>query len=146
MGIVNRTILSRVVLATTLFASLGAVACGGPLQYQLQGTPLATGADAKVVADVDKKKNQTQLKVEVSNLAPPGRVAEDATTFILWQRRGSDDHWARIGTLDYDEAGRKGAFEGSVPEADFDLQIGAERDSKGAAPAGKIVFEKHIGK
>lgn len=66
----------------------------------------------EVVAAVDEKKNQTQLKV---------------------------------GALDYDEKSRKGIFEGSVPEAEFELQVGAERDSKGAAPAGKVVFEKHIG-
>ncbi len=107
---------------------------------------MAIGADAKIVADVDKQKNQTQLKVEVTNLAPPARVSEDATTFILWQRRSQDIPWARVGTLDYDEKSRKGSFEGSVPESSFVLQIGAEANARAAAPAGKAVFNHHIGK
>lgn len=127
-------------------ASSAIVACGGPLTYQVQGTQMATGADAKVVAEVDEAKHQTRLVVETVNLAPPERVADSGKVFVLWQRKGGDVAWARIGTLDYDADKRKGKFEGTVPESAFDLVISAEHEASVASPSGKTVFEKRVAK
>ena len=123
-----------------------AVACGGPLTYQVQGTPMANGADAKVVAEVDETKHQTKIAVEAENLAPPERISEAGKVFVLWQRKGADAAWSRIGTLEYDGDKRKGKFEGTVPEAAFDFALSVEPEANVASPSGKTVFEKRVAK
>ncbi len=132
--------------ALVALASSAAVACGGPLTYQVQGTQMANGADAKVVAEVDEAKHQTKLMVEAENLAPPGRIADSGKVFVLWQRKGSDAAWSRIGTLDFDADKRKGKFEGTVPEVSFDFTLSVEPEPNVASPSGKTVFEKHVAK
>jgi hypothetical protein len=132
-------------LCLTLGA-LAATACGGPLTYAVQGSNVATGADAKVVADVDEAKNQTKLAVQAENLAPPDRVSEGGKVFVLWQRKSSSGTWSRIGTLDYDADKRKGKFEGTVPEKAFDFALSVESEADVASPSGKTVFEKRVAK
>lgn len=138
----------RSLVASFSFVALAAssVACGGPLSYQVQGSPMATGADAKVVAEVDEAKHQTKLAVEAENLAPPERIADAGKVFVLWQRKSSDAAWSRIGTLDYDGDKRKGKFEGTVPEAAFDFALSVEPQADVASPSGKTVFEKRVAK
>jgi hypothetical protein len=133
-------------LAAIVLAAAASVACGGPLTYQVQGSQVATGADAKVVADVDEAKHQTKLTVEAENLAPPDRISESAKVFVLWQRKNADAPWSRIGTLEYDADKRKGKFEGTVPESSFDFEVSAEAEPNVASPSGKVVFDKRVAK
>jgi hypothetical protein len=121
------------------------VACGGPLKYQVASTGKATGADAKIVAEVKKDLHQTALKVEVTNLAPPARISADAHQFVVWGRKGSSAIWTRIGNIAYDESNRGGKFEGTFPELEFDLEITVEKDDAVAAPGADVVFAQHVG-
>lgn len=132
--------------SSILAASLALAACGGPLTYTTPGSALATGADAKIVADVDASKTQTKLEIEVTNLPPPSRVSDGAVAYVLWQRASSSVPWARVGTLDYDEGARRGRFEGTVPEVAFDLQVAAESETATASPSGKTVLAQRVQK
>lgn len=138
----------RSLVASFVFFAVAssAVACGGPLTYQVQASPMANGADAKVVAEVDEAKHQTKIALEAENLAPPERISDAGKVFVLWQRKGSDAAWSRIGTLDYDGDKRKGKFEGTVPEAAFDFALSVEPGADVASPSGKTVFEKRVAK
>ncbi|HKU38842.1 MAG TPA: hypothetical protein VJR89_11865, partial [Polyangiales bacterium] len=61
-------------------------ACGGPLQYEMRGTQLSPGADAKLEAKVDEKRNMTQLDLQAINLTPPDRVVDGGTSYVVWTR------------------------------------------------------------
>ena len=119
-------------------------ACGGPLKYQVPSTARAPGADAKVVADVAADQGQTRLEVEVTNLAPPGRVSEKAITYIAWYRKNSSATWSRVGGLKYDEGDREGKIAGSVPEVAFDLSVTAEESDSPASPSADVILAQRV--
>lgn len=121
------------------------VACGGPLKYQVASTGKATGADAKIVAEVKKDLHQTAVNIEVTNLAPPARISPDSHQFVVWGRKGTSAIWTRLGNIAYVESDRGGKFEGTFPELEFDLEITVEKDDSVAAPGADIVFTQHIG-
>ena len=129
--------------AFALFALL-AVACGGPLKYTVGSTPIAPGADARIVADVNEGQQQTVLDVELSNLPPPNRVGADKKVYVGWYRKDSKAPWSRIGGLEYDDSDREGKLHGSVPEAEFDFELTAEEDSAPASPSPEVVVSKRI--
>lgn len=134
--------ISSLVLCLSLAA--GAVACGGPLKYQVPSSARAPGADAKVVAKVKQDQSLTQLEIEATNLPPPGRVSDGATAYVVWHRSAASKPWARSGGLAYDESSRKGKWTGTVPETSFDLAISAEADAAAAAPSGETVFKQRV--
>lgn len=125
--------------------SLALVACGGPLKYQVPSSAKAPGADAFIVADVNESQHQTQLEVEIKNLAPAERVASGATNYVAWYRSSSKANWSRIGGVQLDADSREGKVVGSVPETAFDLSISAESTDAPASPGTDIVFAQRIG-
>ncbi len=121
-------------------------ACGGPLKYSVPSTPLAPGADAKIVADISADQGQTSLAVDIVNLPPAGRVAEKAKNYTAWYRKNSDATWSRIGGLKYDDSGREGTLNGSVPELAFDFTVTAEENESPASPSPSVILAQHVGK
>lgn len=119
-------------------------ACGGPMRYELGSTAKAPGADAVLVADIKAEQNATRLTIEIKNLAPPDRVAAGAAHYVVWQRKGAQVAWARVGGLEYDPDAREGSFEGSVPEAAFDLQVTAEKELSTASPSPDAVLSQRV--
>jgi hypothetical protein len=125
--------------------SLALVACGGPLKYQVPSSAKAPGADANIVADVNETQRQTQLEVEIENLAPAERVASGATSYVAWYRPSSKANWSRIGGVQLDADSRAGKLVGSVPETAFDFSVSAESTDAPASPSTDIVFAQRIG-
>ncbi|MGC4091897.1 MAG: hypothetical protein QM756_29250 [Polyangiaceae bacterium] len=121
-------------------------ACGGPLKYSVASTPNAPGADAELVADVRAPQNQTELSLEVTNLAPPDRVAAGTAHYVAWFRKSDESPWSRIGGLNYDAEDRRGKFVGSVPEQRFDFQVTAEKSAGPASPSSDVVLAQHVAK
>lgn len=121
-------------------------ACGGPLKYSIPSSPKAPGADAELVADVRDDQNQTQLEMEVTNLAPPDRIANDATSYVAWFRKSPETVWSRIGSVAYDADKRKGEFTGTVPELAFDFEVTAETVDSAASPSGNVIFNQRVAK
>src|SRR4051812_19282768 len=79
------SILRSSVLA--LLASAALTACGGPLHYAPKGTPKAPEADAQVTAEVDEKASMTHLSILAEHLAPPARLQDGASTYVVWTRK-----------------------------------------------------------
>jgi hypothetical protein len=119
-------------------------ACGGALKYDMRGTQLSPGSDAKLEAKVDSSRNLTQLDLRASNLTPPDRVLENGTTYVVWTRRGSETPWMRLGALELTDEGRAGNAVLTVSEVAFDLLVSAELNAEGASPSGKILFEQRV--
>ncbi|MGC4087959.1 MAG: hypothetical protein QM756_08690 [Polyangiaceae bacterium] len=133
-------------LRTILPVALLLAACGGPLKYQLASTPKAPGGDAVLICDVQDGQSQTQIEMTIEHLAPPGRVAEGATTFVAWFRKNSDTVWARIGGVQFDESARSGSLKGSVAEVAFDFEVTAEKAEAPASPSSDVVFSQRVEK
>lgn len=128
-----------------LFAAAFALAaCGGPLKYEIHGTPKAPESDTKVVADVQEKQSLTKLEITIEHLAPPDRLSSGGTTFVVWAKKG-DAAWQRVGALDYDKDARKGTIkEASVPLTSFELSVTIESKPDPAAPSSDVVLAQKV--
>jgi len=133
------------ILLTTVL-NLTLIGCGGPLKYEVTSSAQAPGADARMVARVEKAQHSTTVDIDVTNLAPPERVASGAVAFVIWQRKDSTVTWSRVGALSYDEKTRSGSFSGTVPEVAFNLSICAENRLNVVTPSTDIVFSQRIEK
>ncbi len=128
------------------FAVSVVVACTGcgPLKYELVGSPSATGADAKLTADIKEDQQLTAIEFTAQNLAPPDRIKEGLTVFIVWQRKSDQSAWSRVGALNYDAEARSGTMAATVPQVAFDLEVTAESDSEAQSPGAVVVFSRRV--
>nr|AAF26908.1 unknown [Sorangium cellulosum] len=124
-----------------LLASMALAGCGGPSEKTVQGTRLAPGADARVTADVDPDAATTRLAVDVVHLSPPERLEAGSERFVVWQRPSPESPWRRVGVLDYNADSRRGKLaETTVPYANFELLITAEKQSSPQSPSSAAVI------
>ncbi len=137
------SILRSSVLA--VLASAVLTACGGPLQYAPKGTPKAPEADAHITADVDSSASMTHLTISAEHLAPPGRLQDGGTTYVVWTRKNDGGAWQRIGALEYNDSDRKGSLKAaSVPLVAFDLVVSIEKQAAPESPSGDIVIQQRV--
>ncbi len=117
--------------------------CGGPLKYEIHGTPKAPEIDVHIVADVNKDSAFTSFKINVEHLAPPGRLG-DGKKFVVWAK-GAKSQWYRVGALKYDDDSRKASIDGvSTPVTAFDMEITVEHEVTPEAPSSDVVFSQHV--
>jgi hypothetical protein len=85
----------------------------------------------------------TKLAITVEHLAPPDRLADLGTTFVVWAKKDDGKEWQRVGALKYDTGKRLGELEdASVPHI-FDLAITVETQPAPTNPSPTIVvFQK----
>ncbi len=130
--------------AAMLFALAFTVGgCGGALTYTIAGTPKSAELDGKIVANPNKDRGMTTIKIDLEHLAPPERLG-GGKNFVVWSR---DDKGKlnRIGALKYDSGSRKGNFEeGTVPLTSFDLLISVEADPAVDAPTSDPFLVQHV--
>jgi hypothetical protein len=119
-------------------------ACAGALKYELRGTDLSPGSDAKLEAKVNNARNLTELNLKATNLTPPNRVVKEGTTYVVWTRRDKQSQWVRLGALELTDDGRTGSATLTVSEVAFDLQVSAEENAEVASPSGKAIFEQRV--
>ncbi|MCA9637627.1 MAG: hypothetical protein KC420_16490 [Myxococcales bacterium] len=128
-------------LLLTLLVSLAA-APGCATKVQAPTEAPALGSDATIVA----KKNKTgtyDVSIAVQNLAPPARLDEGSTAFVVWLIAGEQPA-VRVGALDYDEGDRAGALEVTSPDAAFNVLITLESDPSPASPSGKGILNAAV--
>ncbi len=128
-----------------LLASALLAACGGPLRYAPKGTPKAPEMDAHVTADINETASLTHLAITAEHLAPPGRLQDGGTTYVVWTRKNDGGVWQRVGALEYDEGDRKGSLkDASVPLTAFDLVVSIEKQAAPASPSSDIVLQQRV--
>ncbi|WP_437621780.1 hypothetical protein [Sorangium sp. So ce1151] len=136
-----RRVGRRIGLALGFLVGMALSGCGGPSEKTVQGTQLAPGADAHITADIDSDGATTRLAVNVVHLSPPERVQSGSKHFVVWQRPNSEASWRRVGVLDYDPDSRNGTLtEMTVPHANFELLITAEKQSSPRSPSSAAVL------
>ncbi|MEY4577941.1 MAG: hypothetical protein RL701_2644 [Pseudomonadota bacterium] len=119
-------------------------ACGGALSYDLRGSDVSPGADAKLTAEVDVQRNLTAIDLKVAHLTPAERVLEGGTAYVVWARRDSTVQWMRLGALQLSDEGRVGVAQLTVSEVAFDLEVSAELNAAAVTPSGKTVFAQRV--
>jgi hypothetical protein len=135
-------------LRTSVLAVLASallMACGGPLRYAPKGTPKAPETDAHVTAEVDETASMTHLTILAEHLAPPARLQDGGSIYVVWTRKNDSGAWQRIGALQYDEGDRKGELKSaSVPLTAFDLVVSIEKQASPESPSGDIVIQQRV--
>jgi hypothetical protein len=132
-------------LVAIVVIALTTLAACGPTKYLVQSTPLATGADADILAEAEKDQNFVRLNIKAHNLPPPDRIKEGLTHFVVWQRENNDKTWVRVAALQYDDGAREGTLaEATVALLKFDLLITAEGAPDVDVPSENVIFTQHI--
>jgi hypothetical protein len=119
------------------------IGCSGSLTYTIAGTPKSADLDGKIIANPNKDRGMTTLKIDLEHLAPPERLGK-GTVFVVWAK---DDKGkvSRVGTLKYDAGARKGNFEdATVPLMSFDLVVSVEADALVEAPTSDPFLVQHV--
>lgn len=131
--------------ALVFMACWSLTACGGPLRYTPKGTAKAPEADARIEADVNEGDALTRLEIKVEHLAPPGRLRDGGSVFVVWARKDEDSPWLRVGSLKYDEERRTGELTGaSVPLTSFALAVSVEKESAPETPSLDVVIAQSV--
>ncbi|MBF0299253.1 MAG: hypothetical protein HQK51_11070 [Oligoflexia bacterium] len=104
------------------------VGCAGTKTKSLERSEKIPAATGKVEYKTTEN-NNTKVKIEVFNLAPPSRVKTGATTYVVWAQPITPNTTAQnIGALKVDDD-LHGELETLVPYKEFDLFITASPSS-----------------
>lgn len=132
----------RILVVLVVAVALLALACGGPAEYQLEGSSTAAGTDGKLeVEEIEGGNNMVTLYLEF--LAPPGRLAEGMSSYLLWIQPVNGDA-QRAAVLEYDSEERVGTAVATTTETCFDAVVTAEAGRDAATPSTvEIVRQRH---
>ena len=131
--------LALAVLVTAALAIL--VGCG-PTEYAAVGEPRAAGADATIEIDEVEGGNM-MVTVEAMHLPPPGRIAEGATTYVVWFV-SSGGGATKAGSLAYEADDRTGSLVATYTEETFRVIITAEPSRAAARPSEHVVLDREV--
>jgi hypothetical protein len=131
----------RRALEVFVVASLTAAAgCGK--QEQMMAASGETPAAEGTVAFEEGENDNTVVEVRVKHLAPPRRLAPDATTYVVWvQAEGVSIQAVGALKLDDDLVGRLNFV---TPQRVFRVVVTPEASATVPAPAHRAVFTADI--
>lgn len=125
-------------------AVLGLASCySQPKPFvRMAGSSDVPAAEGKVTATAGDNMN-TNLEVNVDHLAPPERVRQGATTYVVWARaRGANDY-QNVGALLVDN-NLHGHLKTVTALQDFDVMITVEQSPTVQEPSSKRVLSAQI--
>ena len=129
----------QVVGVVGAFAMLAA--CGGT-QYVVQGQEHAAGADAQINVDQQDSGNYL-VSLQVHNLLPPARLAEDLATYVVWFQPPEQTP-QRMGQLAYDAEERSGSMTATTANATFQVIVSGEAAPDVPSPSEHVVFRSTV--
>jgi hypothetical protein len=143
MALEKRTpLLARHGKLLAFVTSLGLAACGADGRYVVIGTNHASTASGTI--EVDKLGgDSTQVALHLEFLHAPARVAEGATTYLVWFASPSGST-LRAGALKYNSEQRTGDLTATSPFRHFTVKITAERDARAAKPSDNAIAVQEI--
>lgn len=113
----------------------------GPTEYAAIGEPRAAGADATIELD-EVRGGNVMVTVEARHLAPPGRIADGATTYVVWFVASGGV--TKAGSLDYEPDDRTGVLVATSTEESFRVMITAEPSHAAARPSEHVVLDREV--
>ena len=127
-------------------ASLGLLAfsqagCASASKQTMESSVANTSGEGTVEAKAGPNDN-TQIEVRVKHLAPPARVAPDASVYVVWiQPRNAEIQ--NVGALQID-ADLVGKLNTTTPHRTFTLTVTPEPSARMAAPTHGAVFTAEV--
>jgi hypothetical protein len=111
--------------------------------FALRGNSVDPSANGFVKIDVGTNGN-TEVKVRVSNLAPPARLDPNAVTYVVWGRPADGDGGPQnLGALHVGE-GERGELDTVTSLHHFILFITVEQSPNPQQPNGPHVLETRV--
>jgi hypothetical protein len=124
-------------------ALAGLFACGSGSTLPLNTSPRVPASEGELTVTSGENDN-TKLKIDVEHLAPPSKVAADATTYVVWARgNGTDQTPRNLGALQVDK-GLTGQLTTVTPLRSFALTITPEPSAVVAAPSHDPVMSAQV--
>jgi hypothetical protein len=113
----------------------------GESKQPLSASSKNTAGEGTVTAKVGKNGN-TDVEVLVKHLAPPSKLAPDASTYVVWlQPRNAAIQ--NLGALQVDDD-LVGTFDTTTPHRSFTLSITPEPSARMSEPSNDPVFTSDV--
>lgn len=130
--------IAVVSVSALAFSATGCGLFGSSAPQQTMMTSAAnTSGEGTVQAEAGDNDN-TQLEVQVKHLAPPSRVAADASVYVVWiQPRNAEIQ--NVGALRIDDD-LVGTLNTTTPHRAFTLTVTPEPSARMASPTHEAVF------
>lgn len=100
-------------------------------------------ASEGTVEATEGENGNTDIRILVKNLAQPGRVADGATTYVVWLRRNDESEPRNIGGMQVDDE-LVGSFRTSTPFKRFSVMITPEKNAQVRVPSHDAVFSSRV--
>lgn len=138
LGYVHRMITNGAALgALCLVGATLALGCATTTSYRL--TPPTTVAAASGTVTVSGGEGEdSQLSIQVQNLAEPSNLTPGASTYVAWVAPLDAEAAENVGTLQVE--GRSGSLSTVTPLRDFIISITPEIEARAIAPCGPQVL------
>ena len=141
MFLIRRSPVALVALLTSLLGG-----CSATQEFVLVGTPQAPGLDG--VIQIEGIEGGSHLvTVSLTNLLPPGRLAQHFATYVVWFGQAGDNaegNPVKAGSLQYDEGTRQGSMFATTPLRSFELRITAEPNANVTTPSDAVVARRRV--
>lgn len=134
--------LLRLTLGSALFV-LAFAACSGAQTTPLTPTSLAPAAEGTVETRRTENKN-TEVNLDVEYMAPPNKVASDATVYVVWAQPltpGSEPQ--NLGSFVVGDD-RKGSLKTVTPQEKFELIVTPEPVGNVSHPTNEPVLKAKV--
>ncbi|MBX3258219.1 MAG: hypothetical protein KIS78_20660 [Labilithrix sp.] len=139
-----RTAPSLKLLATAAFA-VALAACSGAQTTALTTTPKNPAAKGEVETRRTANQN-TEVNLEVEYMAPPEKIANDATVYVVWAKPLTEDLPPQnVGSFVVGKD-RKASLKTLTPYERFDLIVTPEPTGAVASPTNEPVMKAKIGR
>jgi len=139
MKITQRTLL----VVSTCTLTLSTAACAGAQNTPLNATSEAPAAQGKLETRRTENQN-TEVNLEVRHLAPPQKIASDATVYVVWTKPLTGDVPPQnVGSLVVD-ADRMGSLKTKTPFERFNLMVTPEPSPSVIAPSHDPVMKAKV--
>lgn len=131
-------------LVGCLMLPLGSTACA---RSSVQKVPMTVSSEIPAAEGTVKTSrtdnDNTAIDLEVRHLAPPDRVKQGATTYVVWARPSGTDKVQNLGALQVDD-NLDGKLETVTPLRRFEVFITAESDPAASSPSGKELLSTSV--
>jgi hypothetical protein len=123
----------QIIRNAALLLVVTAAACAGAPQVRMSVTERMPAAEGTVTVG-EAENDNTALEVSVRHLAPPEKIAPEATTYVVWARASAADRVQNLGALKVNDDLR-GTLKTVTPLRTFDVFITAEASPTAQSPS-----------
>jgi len=119
--------------AALLLVVTAAACAGAPPKVRMSVTERMPAAEGTVVV-AQAENDNTALEVSVRHLAPPEKIAPEATTYVVWARASAAGRVQNLGALKVNDD-LQGTLKTVTPLRTFDVFITAEASPTAQSPS-----------